>query len=104
VAIYKQIEVPLYGSDRVGEYKPGKVIDTIEFIVGEMKNIALPYEDLVQMDSVEAVFVRELGKKEYELKDHLGNVRVVVSDVKEASETRGEIIGLNAKPIASMNY
>ena len=28
------------------------------------------------------VFTRVLGKKEYELKDHLGNVRVVISDVK----------------------
>ena len=28
------------------------------------------------------VFTRILGKKEYELKDHLGNVRVVISDVK----------------------
>ena len=32
--------------------------------------------------NVVEVFTRVLGKKEYELKDHLGNVRVVISDVK----------------------
>ena len=32
--------------------------------------------------NVVEVFTRILGEKEYELKDHLGNVRVVISDVK----------------------
>ena len=37
----------------------------------------------VLLEGVEpTVFTRVLGKKEYELKDHLGNVRVVISDVK----------------------
>ena len=35
------------------------------------------------------VFTRVLGKKEYELKDYLGNVRVVISDVKLNGDADG---------------
>jgi RHS repeat-associated protein len=44
----------------------------------------------VDMDSVitnDSIFTRSLGNKYYELKDHLGNVTVVVSDHKQADLT-----------------
>ncbi len=50
-----QKEVPIYGTDRLGIYKP---------------------------DDEPEEFSRVLDKKEYELKDHLGNVRVTISDIK----------------------
>ena len=44
----------------------------------------------VLLEGVEpTVFTRVLGKKEYELKDHLGNVRVVISDVKLNGDADG---------------
>ncbi len=39
--------------------------------------------------NVVEVFTRILGEKEYELKDHLGNVRVVISDVKLNGDADG---------------
>ena len=35
-------------------------------------------------NGVDDIYVREIGKKRYELSDHLGNVRVVVKDLKNA--------------------
>ncbi len=37
------------------------------------------------------IFTREIGTKRYELKDHLGNVRAVVSDIKKPTTTTGDI-------------
>jgi len=70
LSIYEQIEsgtiklkeVPLYGSDRVGMIKP---------------NLAW---SSTAKDTIDAVFHRNAKERSYELKDHLGNVRVVVSD------------------------
>ena len=46
-----------------------------------------------------AIFTRQLDKKEYELKDHLGNVRVVVSDLKGK-----EVTGIIARVKSVNNY
>jgi RHS repeat-associated protein len=64
--VIKQIEVPLYGSDRVGMAKP---------------NITRNNNDNIAPTD-ETIFTRTLGLKMYELKDHLGNVRVVLGDKK----------------------
>ncbi len=53
-------EQPIYGTDRIGTYRP----------------------NLVLSSSTARSLIAERGKKEYELKDHLGNVRVVISDLK----------------------
>ena len=65
----KQIEVPLYGSDRVGMAKPN--------ITRNNKVNIAPTD--------ETIFTRTLGLKMYELKDHLGNVRVVLGEKKTRS-------------------
>ena len=70
LSIYEQIEsgtiklkeVPLYGSDRVGMIKP---------------NLAW---SSTAKDTIDAVFHRNAKERSYELNDHLGNVRAVVSD------------------------
>ena len=61
-------ERPIYGSSRLGVNN--------EVIV--LQQCGTPYSH--QSEGYE----RHLGNKEYELTDHLGNVRVVVSDVKAA--------------------
>ncbi len=63
-------EQPIYGSDRLGEYNSGNEV----FCECEYHEIlaipAGPY------------YTRTVGNKKYELKDHLGDVRVVISDRK----------------------
>ncbi|MBS1561135.1 MAG: RHS repeat protein [Bacteroidetes bacterium] len=56
-------EIPIYGSERIGMMTP---------------NVA--YKSAA-IDTMDATFTRELGKRLYELKDHLGNVRATVSDL-----------------------
>ncbi|MBS1538288.1 MAG: hypothetical protein JST20_11130, partial [Bacteroidetes bacterium] len=64
--MYNEIEVPLYGSDRVGMTKP---------------NITRNNNDNIAPTD-ETIFTRTLGLKMYEFKDHLGNVRVVLGNKK----------------------
>ena len=64
------IEIPLYGSSRIGEFAPSIAID-----------------DDAAIDPANTSFTRTVGEKKYEINDYLGNVRAVVSDVKEPSGT-----------------
>ncbi len=66
----KQIEIPIYGSDRVGMVKSNGSATDRDAITSEPN-----------------VFTRDLNKKLYELKDHLGNVRVVLGDKKTRAGT-----------------
>ena len=72
-------ELPIYGSERLGLMRPNALRDT-NFYPG-------------------AIFTRQLDKKAYELKDHLGNVRVVVSDLKGK-----EVTGIIARVKSVNNY
>jgi RHS repeat-associated protein len=70
----------IYGSSvqgRVGIWKPEKNRDTT--IVAD------------------TIFTRILTMKEYELKDHLGNVTVVISDLKTATTGGGAPFGVDVK-------
>ena len=51
-------------------------------------------------------YARETGKKQYELKDHLGNVRVLVSDKKLSEDIDGDGVGdvSKAEILASYEY
>ena len=49
-----------------------------------------------RMSPIEAIYCRLLGKKDYELKDHLGDVTVVVGDNKEAITSASLVTGYEA--------
>jgi len=63
-----QTEIPLYGSSRLGEYKPGTD--------NAPNTVALPGGSTAK----ESSFIR--GQKIFELSNHLGNVMVTVTDKK----------------------
>jgi hypothetical protein len=50
----------------------------------------LYYLDVLKDDVTKKNFFRILDKKQYELKDHLGNVRVAIGDMKIPTAIRGE--------------
>jgi RHS repeat-associated protein len=102
LAVYEQepgqvlrlVEQPLYGSARVGERKPG---------------LSLPDPNaagrpLVLADGVSVS--RGLGQKYYELTDHLGNVRAVVTDQKTSTldATTGQPVLTSLLPVLSNYY
>ncbi|MBD0255109.1 MAG: hypothetical protein ICV83_05275 [Cytophagales bacterium] len=74
--VYHHKEVPVYGSDRVGQYTPDSLVyRAAGAVLGA---------DTVVAAAATGYAYRETGLKQYELKDHLGNVRVVVGDGKLA--------------------
>ena len=52
----------------------------------------------------EQIAYRKVGNKLYELNDHLGNVRVVITDLKQPIVQTGLIVGLSADVSAYNNY
>lgn len=72
-------ELPIYGSERLGLMRPNVLRDT-SFYTG-------------------AIFTRRVDQKEYELKDHLGNVRVVVSDMKKRVNAAGTSFTVKVKSV-----
>ena len=52
----------------------------------------------------DATHVRLMGRKQYELKDHLGNVRVVVTDRKSADLNAGVLSNYRADVVHSAQY
>ena len=77
-----QREVPIYGSDRLGMYRPGTTL----------------------VEQLAADFAcRISGQKRFELKDHLGNVRMVISDQK-LGEIVGNSIRLSAQVLGHNDY
>lgn len=111
-------EVPIYGNDRLGVFKPagsfanGSTITTdlsADKQVNAYENMSYNLDENVKLTlqsgfvfedgadgngfsigtasaedeaAMENVYTRTLDKKQYELKDHLGNVRTVITDRK----------------------
>jgi RHS repeat-associated protein len=69
-------ETPLSAGSQIGSYKP-------EVWVRRIENAGSSSEVLTKNSlSTASSYSRELGKKQYQLNDHLGNVRVTFTDIK----------------------
>lgn len=80
----------IYGSSRLGTVNRGEVIKRWDIINGGgnlFSNDTKLYENILSLvpvvEDAEEVFSRELGDKNYELSNHLGNVLATVSDRKK---------------------
>jgi RHS repeat-associated protein len=85
-ATFKQKEVNLYGSSRIGMQATDKILaerefnGTVDDVTGKIIN---PSEiGLTTFSGNSNIFSRYIGNKQYELKDHLNNVRIIISDEK----------------------
>jgi hypothetical protein len=94
---FKLIERPIYGSSRVG-------IDVteVEWIVttGTMGEQIMEVEPQPSSKS----YARELGHKQYELSNHLGNVSVVVNDIKRAVINNNAIDYYTAQVVSATDH
>ncbi|MEL7003942.1 MAG: polymorphic toxin type 47 domain-containing protein, partial [Bacteroidota bacterium] len=162
MAIYKQVkevdssepeltlkEISLYGSDRLGLYRPDMKLIGGEGLVPEEvksdellvtterdiyeyqgKDIVLSnnakvvigpdfnYEANVSdvdgfrvrmqqyevLDEIPNLYSRRIDQKNYEMKDHLGNVRAVISDLKLADVSSGTPTGFKANLLEQIDY
>ncbi|MEO6883501.1 MAG: lysozyme [Bacteroidia bacterium] len=86
---YIQTEVPLYGSSRLGEWKPNILVKTFPTSgIPTYSCISCPVNLwTIDIGLNNGLFPRKIFKKEYELNDHLGNVHTIVRDRKNADST-----------------
>ncbi|SNT14262.1 RHS repeat-associated core domain-containing protein [Ekhidna lutea] len=126
-------ELPIYGSDRIGQFRPSiqmvVMVDGTEdvifndgtsYLIDEPTDVVIlgpgftvtegetfyagpdpndvPPESQAAPAPADATHVRVTNRKQYELKDHLGNVRGVVSDKKLADVDFGTGTFSNIRP------
>ncbi|MCX6180363.1 MAG: hypothetical protein NT150_00350, partial [Bacteroidetes bacterium] len=94
VYLYKQKEVPIYGSDRISTYKDNLTVlttnlsgDPVTFPCWCPQDVTVAtyhLADVALLSGEGVVYSRDLLKREYELKDHLGSVRALVQDRKDS--------------------
>ena len=89
-----QQEVPLYGSSRVGTASPAQLA------FGRNAN----QQDVLIAAPGGNVFTRSLGNKAYEINDHLGNVRLTVSDTKLSNIANDTPQNYRADILSGMEY
>jgi RHS repeat-associated protein len=94
---FKLIERPIYGSSRVG-----LDVTKVEWIV----TTGTTGEQIIEVEpaSVPKSYTRELGHKQYELSNHLGNVLVVVNDIKRAVINNNTIEYYTAQVVSATDY
>ena len=87
---YTQTELPIYGSDRVGVVKPALVVKPTAASCSTCNNpcgcINCTVYQFTTLNSTNTgYFDRRIAQKDYELKDHLGDVRVTIGDRKRGA-------------------
>lgn len=89
--VYKQKEVPIYGSERIGEFKPDITVKTVPTSgcgpCGTCCSSCDIYTWTINIPKSNGYFARNIAKKEYEMKDHLGNIHEMFSDRKNSDGT-----------------
>ncbi len=85
-------EEPIKGNQRIGEYKPSSI--TIRSAGKTTDNAYLAPTD---------GFKRKLNQKQYEIVDHLGNIRVTISDVKLSTLDAAKKPGNYTADVTSLN-
>jgi RHS repeat-associated protein len=95
----KLTEVPIYGTERIGQYiPPGSITATITSYDGTMYTANATRSSSGYTQTDETSLLRYLGYKEYELKDHLGDVSATISDrlIKTASVLNAQLYSYKA--------
>ena len=102
-------DISISAYENINEYV---LAEGVEMTVG--KDFSFSYAEQQQEFSIRfgevetqgQYYARETGKKHYELKDHLGNLRVLVSDRKLAEDTDGDGVAESSKAevVASYEY
>jgi RHS repeat-associated protein len=78
-----EAEAAIYAQWLTGPIDPIQVLPTQSTTTGFGFVSALPSQPYATIASpVETVYSREIGRKQYELSDHLGNVRYVIGDAR----------------------
>lgn len=85
-SIINLVEQPIYGSSRLGLFKPNTEMSYIRYILQDLDKESGIYQHREVRDfvasSLSTTSERVLGWKEYEMANHLGNVMAVVSNKK----------------------
>ncbi len=86
-ASFKLVSRNIYGSDRIGSFDFKHEFPPENFVNGSTVPQLDRSTDPISMPTILAAnYMRFAGFKKYELTDHLSNVRLVVSDVKGATD------------------
>jgi len=88
--IYVQTEVPIYGSDRLGLQSRSNIVKSDADVLGSCTTCPV-HTWTINPKKACGYFARDINKKVYELKDHLGNVHATVSDRKTSSNTAQQL-------------
>ena len=76
----RQVDASIYGSERLGVYAHTTPVLRNSFINNALRVAALNAN----------TFQRQPGLRQYELKDHLGNVRTVITGIKAGVDVNGD--------------
>jgi RHS repeat-associated protein len=87
---FTQTEIPIYGRDRIGVVKPALVVKPSTANCSTCGNpcgciSCTVYQFTTSIANGNGYFDRRIAQKDYELKDHLGDVRVTIGDRKRGS-------------------
>lgn len=107
-AVFKQKEVSLYGSSRIGMQNTDKILaekeftGTVDEATSKLTNIG--GVSLTMFNGNSTILSRTIGNKQYELTNHLGNVLATVSDLRYPINNSGTVSGYEADVTSANLY